>query len=81
MDFNDLPDDSSLLIAIQKQLRGMDFPVESSMKLSPNDIAKVQNMCTYYSKMYLDAFVATEQCHSLEVLVNPGATSIGFLEP
>lgn len=51
------------------------------MKLTPNDIAKIQSLCSYYSKMYLDAFVASEQCHSLESLTNTGPSNIGFLEP
>jgi hypothetical protein len=67
-EFADLDVNSSLMKAIQRQLRGMDYPQDLNMKLTDNELQRYQHLVAFYQKMYIDAFVVTNQCKMYETL-------------
>lgn len=70
-DLNDLGVETSLIMAIQKQLRGVDYPSDNNVKLNANEITKYTHFTFYYKIMYMDAYVAQEQCYALGALADP----------
>ena len=72
--FNDLGKMTTLMAAIEKQLRGVDYPSDVNLKLNENEVSRYKDFVIYYKHMYLDAFVAAEECEALAALADPMQT-------
>ena len=66
--FADLGDETSLMVAMQKNLRGSDWVSDISLRILMNESSKLERYVNHYRAMYADAFVAANQCERIDKL-------------
>ena len=71
-----LGDNSSLMKAMQRQLRGMDYVTDNNLKLSQNELKQSEAYLKYYQLFYVDAFsVATQMKQFKSIGDHAGSTN------
>jgi hypothetical protein len=65
---DELANEATLMQAMQKQLRGIDYIQGQSLKLTENEKVQLNNKQKYYKSLYIDAFVAIQQCNALRIV-------------
>ena len=64
--------ESSLMKAMQGSFRGNDdYPQSIDLKMNGNESARLNKLKEVYKTMYLDAYIAAEQCEALQFVNEP----------
>jgi len=66
--FAELGAQTFLMAAMQKQLRGVDYPNDQMLILNQNEAVKYKYVSEYYKKMYLDGFGTMQQLSKIRFI-------------